>query len=65
MVYRAGGSGTILHRRDYVYDSLGRLDTVSTTIDSGQFAEQTTYDQFGRVFQQFDASGDDRGPRYV
>ena len=27
--------------------------------------EETTYDEFGRVFQQFDASGDFRGLRYV
>jgi len=42
------------------------VDTVSTQIDGdiGQFAEQTTYDQFGRVFQQFDASGGSRGVRY-
>jgi YD repeat-containing protein len=64
IIYRQDESGTILQRRAYVYDSFGRVDIVSTTVGSDQFAEQTTYDQFGRVFQQFDASGGSRGVRY-
>jgi RHS repeat-associated protein len=65
VTYHSGDSGARLHHREYHYDEFGRIDIVSTTIDSSQFLEQTTYDQFGRVFQQFDASGDDRGIRYI
>ncbi|MEX0915584.1 MAG: toxin TcdB middle/N-terminal domain-containing protein, partial [Wenzhouxiangellaceae bacterium] len=55
--------------RDYGYDDLGRLELIETTIaEAGNFnrsyIEQTTYDQFGRVFQQFDAAGGDRGTRF-
>ncbi|HLF31052.1 MAG TPA: RHS repeat-associated core domain-containing protein [Xanthomonadales bacterium] len=64
VVYRTGASGTILHQRAYGYDSYGRPDLVSSSLDGLTFAEETSYDQFGRLFQQFDASGDDRGVRY-
>jgi RHS repeat-associated protein len=63
--YRTGESGAILHKRDFIYDGFGRPDIVTTTIGNQQFNEQTTYDEYGRVFQQFDASGDDHGLRYV
>ena len=65
ITYYLSTTATRLHRRDFIYDAFGRVDVVSTTIDgTDQFAEQTTYDQFGRVFQQFDASGGSRGVRY-
>jgi len=56
--------------RDPVYDSRGRLKQVATTIaEAGGFnrsyTERITYDQFGRVFQRFDAAGGDRGTRFV
>jgi len=63
-LYRTGSTGTILHQRDFTYDSFGRPSLVSTTQGTLQLPEETTYDQFGRVFQQFDASGDDHGVRY-
>ena len=63
--YRTGESGTVLHKKAFIYDAYGRADIVSTTIGAEVFAEQTTYNQYSRVFQQFDASGDDRGLRYV
>lgn len=54
--------------RDYQYDAYGWVKRVVTRIDEGgsfrTYTEKTTYDEFGRVFQQFDASGDDRGIRY-
>ncbi len=55
--------------RSFSYDSLGRDSQVSTTITDGTFSrtyvESTTYDEFGRVFQSFDASGNSRGIRYL
>ena len=48
--------------RRYRRDTLGRIERVDTVIaEAGGFnrsyVEQTTFDQFGRVFQQFDAAG--------
>jgi RHS repeat-associated protein len=58
-------SGHEVHRIDHQFDELGRLAETADSRDSMQFVERTTYDQFGRVFQRFDASGDFRGIRYV
>ena len=44
--------------REMTYDSLGRASTATTSFDGGIYYEKTTYDQFGRVFQVFDAGGD-------
>ncbi|MFN2333776.1 MAG: hypothetical protein ABR550_05055, partial [Wenzhouxiangellaceae bacterium] len=56
--------------RTYSHDTLGRMFQVATTVvDGGTFSrsytERTTFDQHGRVFQAFDASGDSRGVRHV
>jgi len=64
VIYRSGESGAVLHKKVISYDGYGRVDISSTTINGNVYAEQTTYDQYSRVFQQFDASGDDRGLRY-
>ena len=68
--YNNGTSGTDLgllkeeydtvseYRVDYVYDGLSRLSEKYTTIDGYNYGEKTTYDQFGRTFQVFDAAGD-------
>ncbi len=53
-----------LHQRDYDYDGFGRVSVRTTAIGGQGFTETTRYDQFGRLFQQFDASGGDRGIRY-
>lgn len=48
------------HQQSYIYDDLGRIDTVIhnlMSVGGGFYAEQTTYDQYGRVFQEFDAAG--------
>ena len=42
--------------RTISYDSIGRVTSASTTVDSYTFAESQTYDQFGRPFQHFDPS---------
>ena len=58
-------SGVDLHKKAFFYDAYGRVDIVSTSIGAETFAEQTTYDEYSRVFQQFDSSGADHGLRYV
>ena len=65
ITYRAGESGTIIHQKNTEFDWLGRTSDITTTIGTDQFFQQTTYDAYGRVFQSFDASGNDRGLRYA
>ena len=55
--------------KEYNYDTQGRISTVTHTIEGVNFIERTTYDQFGRVFQQLDADQtngllNNRGLRY-
>jgi len=63
-VYRSGETGAVVQQRNYSYDGLGRPGIVSTLMDGLQLTEETTYDEYGRVFQQFDAAGDDHGIHY-
>ena len=51
--------------KTFAYDYLARPYTATTQIEGVDYVETTTYDQFGRVFQQFDASGNFRGTRPV
>lgn len=47
----------ILHgSKFYAYDNFGRPTRVETIIDGESYVQFTTYDQYSRVFQQFDAS---------
>ncbi|OCQ23661.1 hypothetical protein A7985_06885 [Pseudoalteromonas luteoviolacea] len=48
----------------FAYDRLGRISAVGYELDEQQFMTSTTYDHLGRVFQQFDASGNFRGIQY-
>ena len=48
----------------YVYDDFGRASMVGTELDGQAFFQSTTYDNYGRVFQQFDAAGTSQGIRY-
>jgi RHS repeat-associated protein len=73
VVYRAGNSGSIINQRNINpnpdpdfsgFDQFGRVIEISTTINGVQLVERTSYDEFGRVFQQFDSSGDNNGVRY-
>ncbi len=57
-------TASVLQRRSWHYDALGRAERVTTEIGASQWSEETTFDQYGRVFQHFDASGDDNGLRY-
>ncbi|HKX55759.1 MAG TPA: hypothetical protein VJN01_06650, partial [Xanthomonadales bacterium] len=61
--YRTGSSGAVVHQLNITFDSYGRASLQTQTLDGLVLSDETTYDQFGRVFQQFDASGDDRGVR--
>ncbi|MEE4217033.1 MAG: RHS repeat-associated core domain-containing protein [Xanthomonadales bacterium] len=58
------GSGSLVHQKEFTYDDLGRVSVVASDIGGMRFSEETTYDQFARTFQEFDASGDYRGIRY-
>ncbi|MBN1377806.1 MAG: VCBS repeat-containing protein [Gammaproteobacteria bacterium] len=45
------------YTQTYTYDGFGRSDETITTLPSdGTYYAKVNYDQFGRVFQQFDAS---------
>ncbi len=46
------------YRRTFTYDGFGRPNEITTRIDGVDYTEKTTYDQYGRIFQQFDAAGD-------
>ncbi len=48
----------------YFYDSLGRMNKSSVNLGGSVYHTQTTFDEYGRVFQQFDALGDAYGLRY-
>ncbi len=52
------------HLTELFYDGYGRADYSDITIDGVKYTERTTYDQYGRVFQQFDASGNNKGIEY-
>jgi len=60
--YETGSEGI---RRDYSYDLFGRADTVTHQADGKSWSTKNTYDNYGRVFQQFDASGNSRGVQYA
>ncbi len=51
----AGGTALF---RSYTYDFLGRPSTKQTSFDGALYTESTTYDSYGRVLTQQDASGD-------
>ncbi len=60
------GTTSTIQSETYSYDAFGRLSEIQTQIDesvNGQvssylYYRRTTYDEVGRVFQQFDASTD-------
>ena len=55
---QTNSAGTCLSaqsKKAYGYDDFGRPSLVTTTLDGRQFTQQTIYDEYGRVFQQFDA----------
>jgi len=64
VTYRDGELGPVLHKKEFSYDRFGRGDSITTTVGAEQYVQRITYDQYSRIFQQFDASGGDRGLRY-
>ncbi len=52
LLQSVGGNGQF---KAYGYDALGRTTVVKTTLDGSIYSQQTVFDQYGRVFQQFDA----------
>ena len=44
--------------RVVTYDTLGRASESTTTLDGTTYREKSTFDQYGRAFQVFDAAGD-------
>ncbi|MEJ8568906.1 putative Ig domain-containing protein [Elongatibacter sediminis] len=61
---RNGTAGEWVHAQEFAYDELGRMNANTSSQGALALTERTTFDQYGRVFQQFDASGDSRGIRY-
>jgi len=57
-------NGVVVHQQNIVYDEFGRTSSISSNQDGLTLSDETSYDQYGRVFQQFDTSGDFRGVRY-
>lgn len=51
-VYKTPGNPTFT--KQYHHDQFNRLTWVKTKIDTLFYVQQTTFDQYGRVFQQFD-----------
>ncbi len=51
-----GLSGIGQFTRGFSYDPFGRSAALATVLDSTTYFQRTTYDQYGRVFQSFDAS---------
>jgi RHS repeat-associated protein len=60
-----GIGGSLEVERRYGYDRLGRqYQEVLDLGDTAELYSYTTYDQFGRVDQRLDATGDGRGEKY-
>ncbi|MCE2026862.1 RHS repeat-associated core domain-containing protein [Sessilibacter corallicola] len=49
-------SGNLKYQMDYVYDNFGRVIETITTIDGEEFSQRTTYDEYSRKYQSFDAA---------
>jgi RHS repeat-associated protein len=57
-----GLSGAGQFSRSYSYDAFGRSITLVSNLDGAVYYQRTTYDQYGRVFQSFDASTNPSSP---
>jgi len=49
-------------RRGFSYDAFGRSAALATVLEGTTYYQRTTYDQYGRVFQSFDASTNAASP---
>ncbi len=62
----ANGTTTGTEGKLYDYDRYGRAIGSSETLDGGVIYQQSvTYDQYGRIFQKFDITGDDWGTESI
>ena len=48
--------------RGFSYDQFGRSAALATNLDGTLYFQRTSYDQYGRVFQSFDASTNAASP---
>ena len=57
------------YRQTYTYDSLGRNNSTTTrtgtAANDSTYTQSVTFDQYGRTFQKFDASGGNKGTQYA
>jgi len=59
------------YSKTYTYDSFGRLNSSTTdmpalgSVTAKSYVESVTFDEYGRIFQKFDVSGNDAGLQYV
>jgi len=49
-------------RRGFSYDRFGRSIAIATILEATTYYQRTSYDQYGRVFQSFDASTNANSP---
>ena len=65
VIYQDAVSGNTVQRLDYGYDDFGRRTSSTDSRGALQFSEAASFDEYGRKFQSFDASGDYRGIQYA
>ena len=57
------------YRQTYTYDSLGRNNSTTTrtgtAANDSTYTQSVTFDQYGRTFQKFDATGGHHGTQYA
>ena len=57
------------YQQSYSYDSLGRNNSTTTrtglAANDSTYTQSVTFDQYGRTFQKFDASGGNKGTQYA
>lgn len=64
-IYQDMVAGELQQKLVFEYDPYGRRSAVTVEQGGLRFRLASTFDQYGRPFQEFDASGDFRGVRYV
>ncbi|MDT8321647.1 MAG: RHS repeat-associated core domain-containing protein, partial [Xanthomonadales bacterium] len=65
VIYQDVVSGNTVQRLEYGYDDFGRRTSSTDSRGALQFSEAASFDEYGRNFQIFDASGDYRGIQYT
>jgi RHS repeat-associated protein len=65
VIYRDAQTGLTVQELTFGYDAFGRREATTVTQGGMRFSLGSTFDEYGRPFQEFDASGDSRGIRFV